>query len=60
MKILLLATDVFGGYGGIALYNRDFVAALAGHPDCEEVVVVPRLIPNGAVQAACRNVENRS
>ncbi len=46
MKLLLLATDIYGGYGGIALYNRDFVAALASHPDCEEVVVVPRIIPN--------------
>jgi glycosyltransferase involved in cell wall biosynthesis len=28
------------------LYNRDFAAAVAAHPDCEELVVVPRLIPN--------------
>jgi glycosyltransferase involved in cell wall biosynthesis len=46
LKILLLTTDIYGGYGGIALYNRDFAAAVATHPDCEELVVVPRLIPN--------------
>ena len=46
MRVLLLTTDVYGGYGGIALYNRDFAAAIAAHPDCEELVVVPRLIPN--------------
>ncbi len=45
MKILHLATDIYGGYGGIALYNRDFAAALAAHPACEEVVVVPRIMP---------------
>jgi len=46
MKILVLTTDIYGGYGGIALYNRDFAAALASHPECDELVVVPRLIPN--------------
>ena len=46
MKVLLLTTDIYGGYGGIALYNRDFAAAVASHPDCEELVVVPRIVPN--------------
>ncbi|HWS71389.1 MAG TPA: glycosyltransferase family 4 protein [Thermoanaerobaculia bacterium] len=44
MRVLHLATDVYGGHGGIALYNRDFVAALAKHPCIEEIVVLPRLI----------------
>jgi len=44
MRILLLCTDAFGGHGGIALYTRDLVAALAAHEECEEVVVVPRVI----------------
>lgn len=44
MKILLLCTDAYGGHGGIALYNRDLAEALAARPDCEEVIVVPRLI----------------
>ena len=49
MKILHLGTDSFGGYGGIALYNRELIAALASHPEVSEVVVVPRLIP-GAME----------
>lgn len=45
MRILHIGTDSFGGYGGIALFNRELITALAAHPDCEEVVVLPRLIP---------------
>lgn len=44
MKALLLCTDAYGGHGGIALYNRDLAEALSAHPDCEEVIVVPRVI----------------
>jgi phosphatidylinositol alpha-1,6-mannosyltransferase len=46
VRILHLGTDSFGGYGGIALYNRELIAALASHPRVEEVVVIPRLIPD--------------
>jgi phosphatidylinositol alpha-1,6-mannosyltransferase len=45
MRVLLLATDVYGGNGGIALYNRDLAEAIALHPKCEEIVVLPRLVP---------------
>ncbi len=44
MRILLLCTDAYGGHGGIALYNRDLAEALAARPDCEEVLVIPRVI----------------
>jgi phosphatidylinositol alpha-1,6-mannosyltransferase len=44
VRILHLGTDSFGGYGGIALYNRDLIAAMASHPSVDEVVVVPRII----------------
>jgi len=44
MRFLLLCTDAYGGHGGIALFNRQLIASLAAHPECEEVVVVPRLI----------------
>jgi glycosyltransferase involved in cell wall biosynthesis len=50
MNVLHLCTDAFGGYGGIALFNRDLVRALAQFPGREEIVVVPRIIPN-AVEA---------
>lgn len=45
MKILLLATDAYGGHGGIALYNRDLAEALALAPGVEEVVVLVRTMP---------------
>lgn len=44
MRILYLGTDSFGGYGGIALYSRELIAALASYPSLSEVVVIPRLI----------------
>ncbi len=44
MRILHLATDAFGGRGGIASYTRDLAAAMAAHPSVEEVVVIPRHI----------------
>lgn len=44
MRILHVGTDSFGGYGGIALYNRELIAAMASHRSVEEVVVVPRII----------------
>lgn len=46
MKILLLCTDSYGGYGGIALYNRDLALALSRRDEVEEVVVIPRVMPN--------------
>jgi len=57
-KILALVPDAFGGRGGIAQYNRDFLSALAscGH----QVVAVPRYapdlvqLPNGVAQRRAR------
>ncbi len=40
MRILLLATDAWGGHGGIALFNRELAAALDEH----QLTVVPRVI----------------
>jgi glycosyltransferase involved in cell wall biosynthesis len=44
VRILHIGTDSFGGYGGIALYNRELIAAMASHPSVHEVVVIPRVI----------------
>lgn len=44
MRILVLVSDAFGGTGGIALYNRDLLAALDSMPECEEIVVLPRVM----------------
>ena len=38
MRVLLLVTDAFGGYGVIALYNRDLADAIARMPEVTEVV----------------------
>jgi glycosyltransferase involved in cell wall biosynthesis len=46
MRIALLCTDSYGGHGGIALFNRELIAALASHRECEEVVVIPRHAPS--------------
>jgi phosphatidylinositol alpha-1,6-mannosyltransferase len=45
MRILVLVSEAFGGHGGIAKFNRDLLAALCAYPGIEEVVGVPRLVP---------------
>jgi len=45
MRVLFLAMDAFGGLGGIAQYNRDFLRALGAAPEVSEVVAVPRRMP---------------
>jgi phosphatidylinositol alpha-1,6-mannosyltransferase len=55
VRILHLGTDSYGGYGGIALYNRELIAAMASHPSVDEVVVVPRIIV-GPCEAIPENV----
>lgn len=44
MNVLALETDAYGGRGGIAQYNRDFLAALASAGS--KVVVLPRHAPD--------------
>lgn len=46
MRILVILSDAYGGRGGIALYNRNVLRALSGHPARPEVVALPR-IANG-------------
>jgi glycosyltransferase involved in cell wall biosynthesis len=45
LPVLMLLTDGFGGFGGIAKFNRDFLHALDGCEVVERVHAVPRLIP---------------
>ena len=57
---LALVTDAFGGCGGIAQYNRDFLAALAACPEISGVAVRPRRgeapasLPDRIAQAPAR------
>ncbi|MFC1641287.1 glycosyltransferase family 4 protein [Myxococcota bacterium] len=55
--IVALITDAYGGFGGIAQYNRDFFSALIGYPSVDRVVLLPRVAcpgphdtPTGLVQ----------
>jgi glycosyltransferase involved in cell wall biosynthesis len=41
-RILALVTEAFGGHGGIAQYNRDFLSALASCDRVRDVIVLPR------------------
>src|SRR5664279_3583105 len=42
--VIALVTDAYGGFGGIAQYNRDFLAAMADSPRIARIVVVPRIV----------------
>ncbi|MEA2904184.1 MAG: phosphatidyl-myo-inositol dimannoside synthase [Alphaproteobacteria bacterium] len=42
MNVLALVTDAFGGFGGIAQYNRALLTALAQCVDRGHIVVLPR------------------
>ena len=46
--MLALVTDAFGGRGGIAQYNRDFLGALA-QAGLASITVLPRHTPDSAV-----------
>lgn len=45
LRALVLLTDAFGGIGGIAKFNRDFLQALDECPFIERVYALPRKIP---------------
>src|SRR6516162_6205363 len=49
MRVQMLLTDGFGGFGGISRFNRDFLSALNGCPLVERVHALPRIIP-GAIE----------
>jgi glycosyltransferase involved in cell wall biosynthesis len=45
--IVALVPDAYGGRGGIALYNRQFLRALCRQPDVGRVTALPRSITYG-------------
>lgn len=45
MRVLALVTDAYGGYGGIAQYNRDLIDALATRDDVQSIDVLARIAP---------------
>ena len=44
--MLAIVTDAFGGRGGIAQYNRDFLGALIETGAVSSITVLPRLAPD--------------
>jgi phosphatidyl-myo-inositol dimannoside synthase len=50
-----LATDAFGGHGGIAQYNRDFLSALAESGAVSSITVLPRRAPEQTATPAAIN-----
>jgi glycosyltransferase involved in cell wall biosynthesis len=46
LRVIMLLTDGFGGRGGIAKFNRDFLQALDGCGLVERVQALPRKIPS--------------
>jgi phosphatidylinositol alpha-1,6-mannosyltransferase len=50
LRILSLLTDAYGGYGGIAAYNRDLIEAFCSHAKIDSVVAFPRVISQPLVQ----------
>lgn len=57
-RILALVTDAYGGHGGIALYARDSLAAMAADPRVSEVIVLPRLIGSAAQQPPAKILQD--
>ena len=60
MPLLAIVPEAFGGFGGIAVYNRDFLTALAELKLCEKMTVLPRLIrqERGALPRPIELIEN--
>jgi phosphatidyl-myo-inositol dimannoside synthase len=52
---LALVTDAFGGHGGIAQYNRDFLGALAEGGAVSSITVLPRHAPGQIAPPAAIN-----
>lgn len=46
LRAVMLLTDGFGGSGGIAKFNRNFLTALCAHARMAQVTAIPRLMPN--------------
>ena len=44
MNVVMLLTDGFGGFGGIAKFNRDFLEALDASEAVNRVEAIPRII----------------
>src|SRR5262245_775464 len=57
MKILALMPDAYGGFGGIAQYNRDMIDALSNMQSVEEILSLTRHLPDSQVTMPAKLVE---
>lgn len=57
-RMLALMTDAFGGYGGIAQYNRDFLGAVSRSELFQSALVLPRVapLPHGELPPSVKQV----
>ena len=53
---MALISDAYGGHGGMAKFNRDFLDALSSHTKTTEILAVPRFIVR-EVEGISRKVE---
>lgn len=53
-RILMLATDAHGAFGGIAQYNRDVLEAMSHDPTLDEIVVLPRVVSSKDFEAPAK------
>ena len=62
MNVLALVTDAFGGFGGIAQYNRDLLTALVRGRGGGRVVVLPRhgSADHSALPVGVRQLESKA
>ncbi|OYU12427.1 MAG: glycosyl transferase family 1 [Comamonadaceae bacterium PBBC1] len=54
MNILFLATDAYGGHGGIAYYNRCLAEALVETPGVSKITLLPRLVNQEPVKVPAK------
>lgn len=61
LRVLALVTDAYGGRGGIAQYNRDFLTMLAETGATSSITVLPRNAPDPVVTPpAIKQARHRS
>jgi phosphatidyl-myo-inositol dimannoside synthase len=58
LRVLALVTDAFGGYGGIAQYNRNLLSSLAACEGIGEIIILPRAsaMPAGRLPSGVRQL----
>ena len=54
LRVLFLASDAHGGFGGISTYNRDVIDAMCQMPSINEIVVLPRIRPTDGFVAPAK------